>query len=191
MQIIKRSNLDLGELVVARNFRGKQSSTLSIGDRAALAIATCGIGYIPIVPATFGSALGVCIYLIIGLVEAQFLIPTAGVHLAVMLIVVAAVSAAGIWASTRTERVLGEKDPRPVIVDEIAGQLLTFLLVPFATSLLAILAGFVLFRIFDILKPYPAHRLESLKSGVGIMADDLMAGLYGALALLLLTSVFS
>ncbi len=202
MQIIKRSHLGLSELIVARSLTsGRRFSTLTLLDRSALAIATCGIGFVRVVPATFGSALGVGIYLLIGVVATQLHVnavergweipPLNLLHLGVMLAAIIAVSAVGIWAATRTEKVLGEKDPRPVIIDEIAGQLMTFLLVPFASSWLAVVAGFFLFRVFDILKPYPANRLESLKSGAGIVADDLVAGAYGALGLMLLTSVFS
>lgn len=199
MQIIKRSNLGFSELVVARTATpGRRFSTLTGLDRSALAIATCGVGFIRVVPATFGSALGVGLYLLLGGVTIQLHLVGLGrgwkvppvnlLHLAVMLAAIATVSLAGIWAATRTARVLGQKDPRPVVIDEVAGQLMTFLLVPFATSWWAVVAGFFLFRVFDILKPYPAHRLESLKLGLGIMADDLVAGVYGAICLMLLTS---
>jgi phosphatidylglycerophosphatase A len=202
VQIIKKSHLGFSELIVARRVTSRRRFSALTGlDCFAVAIATCGIGFIRVVPATFGSALGVGIYLLIGAVATQLhlgvvkrgweVLPVNFLHLGVMLVAIITVSAAGVWAATRTEKVLGEKDPRPVIIDEIAGQLMTFLLVPFAASWLAVGAGFFLFRVFDILKPYPAHRLEHLKSGTGIMADDLVAGAYGALGLMILTSVLS
>jgi len=88
---------------------------------------------------------------------------------------------AGAWAAERAEVLLGEKDPGPVVVDEIAGQMTTLAFLP-ATPLM-LLAGFVLFRVLDVLKPWPANRLEELPGGSGIMADDLMVGLYGNLIL--------
>lgn len=100
-----------------------------------------------------------------------------------MIIAILVVSLAGIWAASRAEKVLKQEDPRPVVIDEVAGQLLTFLFLPFMPALWELALGFVLFRAFDILKPYPAHRLESLRSGLGIMSDDLMAGLYAGFTL--------
>src|SRR5262245_19386967 len=77
---------------------------------------------------------------------------------------------AGTWAADRAARQLGETDPGPVVVDEIAGQLLTLTFLPLNLGVLA--AGFVLFRALDVLKPWPANRLEALPGGSGIMADD-------------------
>ena len=71
-----------------------------------------------------------------------------------------------------------------MVIDEVAGQLLTFLFLP--VNPFNLISGFVLFRIFDIWKPYPIRKLESLKHGVGIMADDLLAGVYGNLILQLI-----
>jgi phosphatidylglycerophosphatase A len=98
---------------------------------------------------------------------------------------------AGVWAATVDSRRRGREDPGPVVIDEVAGQWLTYLL---AAPLLplevprylvaTVLGGFVLFRLFDILKPWPANRLERLAGGVGIMADDLAAGVYAGLVLL-------
>lgn len=89
---------------------------------------------------------------------------------------------AGIWAASRTERVLGLKDPGKVVVDEVAGQMIALVPVSlFALSRGWIIISFTLFRLFDIFKPYPARRCESLRGGWGIMADDLVAGVYAAL----------
>lgn len=89
----------------------------------------------------------------------------------------------GIWASTMTARASGTKDPGEIVVDEVLGQWLTLAAAP-VFEWKWILAAFVLFRLFDILKPWPVRKFESLPEGVGIVADDLAAGVYGALVLL-------
>jgi phosphatidylglycerophosphatase A len=88
----------------------------------------------------------------------------------------------GIWASTRTARLLKTDDPSMVVVDEVLGQWLT-LLGASALNWKTFLAGFLLFRLFDIWKPWPIRRLEALPEGTGIVVDDLGAGLYGAIVL--------
>lgn len=87
-----------------------------------------------------------------------------------------------IWSSTRAARLLNRKDPGCVVIDEVLGQWVTLL---GATSLYwkTLLAGFLLFRIFDIWKPWPVRQFEKLPEGSGIVADDLAAGVYGALIL--------
>jgi len=89
-----------------------------------------------------------------------------------------------IWASTRTERALNTEDPGIVVIDEVLGQWLT-LLGASALNWKTFLAAFLLFRLFDIWKPWPIHRFENLPEGTGIVADDLAAGLYAALVLLI------
>jgi phosphatidylglycerophosphatase A len=86
------------------------------------------------------------------------------------------------WSSTRTARILGKKDPGVVVVDEVLGQWVT-LLGAASLTWVNFLAGFILFRIFDIWKPWPIRKLERLPEGYGIVCDDLAAGLYGALIL--------
>ena len=146
----------------------------SAGERALHWLAIGGpIGLIPWVPATIASAL-------VALVCRWF--PpgwpvVAGLTLALWPV--------GAWAASTAERLLGDHDPRNVVIDEIAGQLLTFLFVA-PTSWAVAGAGFVLFRALDVLKPFPADRAERLPGGWGIMTDDLVAGLYGALALYLI-----
>ena len=88
----------------------------------------------------------------------------------------------GIWAATRTARLLGKKDPGMVVIDEVLGQWVTLLGAPFL-SWKTLLSGFLLFRLFDIWKPGPVRKLERLPEGTGIVADDLAAGLCGALIL--------
>jgi phosphatidylglycerophosphatase A len=108
---------------------------------------------------------------------------------AVVLVLIVAVTLAGTWAATRTEQLSGRKDPGKVVVDEVAGQLIAlFPLTLFARwSTLVVIVSFILFRLFDIFKPYPARRFEALRSGWGIMADDLVAGVYAALIIVVIT----
>jgi phosphatidylglycerophosphatase A len=91
----------------------------------------------------------------------------------------------GIWAADVTARASKSKDPQIVVIDEVAGQWITLAGVA-AFSWKTWLAAFVLFRLFDIWKPWPVRRLEKLPGGFGIMADDVMAGVYGAAVLWLL-----
>jgi phosphatidylglycerophosphatase A len=102
--------------------------------------------------------------------------------IAVELLVITAVTLVGIWAASHAEKLFARKDPGKVVVDEVAGQLIALLpVLPRSDpGWLTILAAFVAFRLFDIIKPYPARRLESLESGLGIMADDIVAGAYAA-----------
>jgi len=101
---------------------------------------------------------------------------------AVILISIVAVTCAGIWAATRTEQLSGRKDPGKVVVDEVAGQFIALFPLTLFTrwSTVAVIVSFILFRFFDIVKPYPANRLQELEGGAGVMFDDLVAGVYGA-----------
>lgn len=119
-----------------------------------------------------------------GVIRASF------VRTSALLVIIAAVTYLGIWAATRTEKITGRKDPGIVVVDEVAGQLITFLFLPWDSPAWVFVVGFVLFRVFDIWKPYPIRRLESLESGLGIMADDVLAGVYAATLLSLLTTIY-
>jgi phosphatidylglycerophosphatase A len=167
----------------------------SAKDYLALAIATCGVGYLPIAPGTWGSLVGVGIYLLLQYSTFQWiqiLFPPGNlarvtrfpIFIAVELVAIAVITLVGIWAASRTEKLLGRKDPGKVVVDEVAGQLIALL--PLFPRLdpgwLSILSAFLLFRLFDIVKPYPARRLEGLEAGLGIMADDVVAGAYAAVA---------
>ena len=128
-----------------------------------------GVGYVPVAPGTFGSAVGLLIWFAL---PASFLAQGAAI---------AAVSAIGAWSSSVAERHSGKVDPGYVVIDEVAGMLVTLFLVPVGWG--GALGAFLLFRLFDIVKPYPANRLERLHGGLGIMADDIMAGVYANLAL--------
>ncbi len=96
-----------------------------------------------------------------------------------------ALLALGVWAAGKAEEFFGRTDPGQVVVDEVVGQMLTFLLLPHATwKWLA--GGFLLFRVFDIVKPFPAGQAERIPGGWGIMLDDVVAGVYGMAVLTLI-----
>lgn len=178
--------------------RAPRSRTLR--DYLALALATWGVGYFPLAPGTFGSAVGVGVYLLVQSMSARVFAFAAAhgwsaeslesFHLTFMLLLIATLTLAGIWAASRTEKLIGRKDPGIVVVDEVAGQLLAFLFVPFNSGWWIIIIAFIAFRLFDIWKPYPIRRLESLESGLGIMADDVLAGIYAAILMSLLLSIY-
>lgn len=181
-----------------------QVSSRSAIDYLGLAIATCGVGYMPIAPGTWGSAVGVGLYLlmrwaILRLVHSfapvnSFLLYDPGtIFLAAELVVITLVTLIGIWAASITEKLLQKKDPGKVVIDEVAGQLITLLPVPLLVGgpwRVWVIVGFFLFRAFDIVKPYPVRRLESLPSGLGIVADDLAAGAYAAVILSSLIALY-
>jgi phosphatidylglycerophosphatase A len=159
-------------------------------DYLALAIATCGVGYLPLAPGTWGSLLAVGIYLLVRIgilshpADTPQIVGTSG-FLAGEIIVIVIVTFCGIWAATRTERVLKIKDPGKVVVDEVAGQFIALLPLPLTRIgpwPVFVIMAFLLFRFFDIVKPYPARKLESLHGGLGIMADDIVAGVYAGIA---------
>jgi phosphatidylglycerophosphatase A len=171
----------------------------NILDKLSLAITTFGVGYIPLAPGTWGSAVGVGIYLLIRYFELNT-IPTfvsrgpsveqIGVWQSeINIILFIGFCLLGIWAATRAEQFFGKKDPQQAVVDEVQGQLLTFMFVPFAISWQLVLAGFILFRIFDIWKPYPIDALQVLPSGIGVCADDLLAGVYAGICLNLIYAI--
>ena len=88
------------------------------------------------------------------------------------------------WASDLSQKSLGKKDPSEIVIDEVAGFLVTMFLLPL--SWLSLFLGFILFRIFDIIKPFPIRRLEKIKGGPGIVLDDLLAGVYAHIVLRIL-----
>lgn len=138
--------------------------------RLALGIATCGyIGYVPVAPGTAGSALALVLLWVVRLTGSAL----------VEVALVAVLVVAGIWGAGVAERTLGRTDPGVVVIDEVVGMLITLLLLPLSVA--GVCIGFVVFRLLDIMKPWPARRLEALPGGFGIMADDAMAGLYGYL----------
>jgi len=166
----------------------------TLKDYLALALATCGVGYLPLAPGTWGSLVGIGVYVLVrgalmkvffG-VAAQRNFNLLHIYYGVIvleLVAVCAIALVGIWAASRTEKLSGRKDPGKVVIDEVAGQFIALMPVPFVleTAWWAAILAFLLFRFFDIVKPYPARRLESLESGLGIMADDVVAGVYAAI----------
>jgi phosphatidylglycerophosphatase A len=111
---------------------------------------------------------------------------------AVVLVAIVVVTFVGIWAATRTEQLSGRKDPGKVVVDEVAGQFIALFPLTLFTrwSTLAVIVSFILFRFFDIVKPYPANRLQELHGGAGVMFDDLVAGVYGAVIVSIMLRFF-
>ena len=136
----------------------------------ALALATsAGVGYIPFAPGTFGSLAGLVLW---------WVLPA---DISFQLALIAVIFVAGSWSGSVAERHFGTTDPGPVVIDEVLGMLVTLFLNP-VTWVGAVL-GFLLFRLSDIVKPFPANKLEQLHGGIGVMADDLMAAIYANLAL--------
>ena len=155
-------------------------------DYLALSIATCGVGYLPLAPGTWGSLVGVGIFLLLTRVIAG------NALVAMVLVFIIVVTAVGTWAATRTEGLSGRKDPGKVVVDEVAGQLIALFPLTLFTSwsTMAVIVSFILFRFFDIVKPYPANRLQELNGGAGVMFDDLVAGVYAAVIVSIILKIF-
>jgi len=138
--------------------------------RVGLAVATVfGVGYAPVAPGTFGSAAGLLLW---------WLLPASPV---VQGVTIVALFIAGSWSGNIAEHHFGRTDPGQVVIDEVMGMLITLFLNP--VGWIGAFAGFLLFRVFDVIKPYPANRLEQLHGGVGVMADDGMAAIYANLVL--------
>lgn len=138
--------------------------------KLAMVIATCcGAGYAPFAPGTAGA--------IVGMIPALALSPWPLAYAAAA----AALLVAGVAAGSAAESALGRKDPPCVVIDEAASVMLTFAAIPLTAW--TIPAGFVLNRALDIVKPFPADRLQALRGGWGIMMDDVVAGIYANLAL--------
>jgi phosphatidylglycerophosphatase A len=129
------------------------------------------VGYAPFAPGTAGSAAGLAVYALVAWAGSPLVEAAA----------IGGLFAAGIWAGTTAERYFGAIDPGPIVIDEVVGMLITLAFIPVGWR--AALAGFVLFRVFDVIKPFPAARLERLHGGLGVMADDAMAAVYANLAL--------
>ena len=111
--------------------------------------------------------------------------------LAVEIVFAIFLSLVGTWAASQTEKFSQTKDPGIVVIDEVAGQYIALLTVPFLfdPAWWSIIVAFVLFRFFDIVKPYPARRLEDIKGGLGVMADDLIAGVYAGIGVMLIVCI--
>jgi phosphatidylglycerophosphatase A len=141
-----------------------------IGAAATLLATGFGSGYSPIAPGTAGSAVGLVL-----------LLPLARLAPGWQVAIAAATFLAGVAAAGHVAARVRVEDPGIVVVDEVVGQWVSLLFLPL--SPLTLLLGFLLFRALDIVKPWPARQLEALHGGWGIMADDLMAGVYANLLL--------
>jgi phosphatidylglycerophosphatase A len=136
----------------------------------ALLVATVfGVGYAPVAPGTFGSAAGLVLW---------WILPAAAL---VQAIAIVALFVIGSWSGNVAERYYGRTDPGQVVIDEVMGMLITLFMNPVGWR--GAIGAFFLFRLFDVIKPYPANRLERLHGGIGVMADDGMAAVYANLAL--------
>jgi phosphatidylglycerophosphatase A len=153
-------------------------------DRFAIVIATAfGSGYCPIAPGTAGSALSVLLW--IGLHRWYPATLQAPIHVAW----IALLTLIGIWASTRSENWFGKVDPRETVIDEVVGQQIAYLgLISFDWK--SLLAGFILFRLFDVWKPFPIKKVQDLHGGTGIVLDDVVAGAYAWVVVLALRKFF-
>lgn len=155
-----------------------------------------GTGYLPAAPGTWGSLVGVVLYIVVGILAPTNepvlgdraygltfhrvdLFPPVLIWMAVAI----AIALVGVIVSGRVSRFAARKDPQFVVIDEVSGQFLTYLLALAPLNWKYLLVGFILFRGFDTWKPFPARQAESLPGGWGIMADDWMAGIYAAIGL--------
>lgn len=141
-------------------------------------LATCGpVGHFPVAPGTAGSAVGVLLVVALGRLplERTWLV-------AALAATAVALFALGVKVAGEAEKFFGQIDPRYVVIDEVVGQIITFLATPGA-SWKWLLVGFILFRCFDIIKPFPARRAERAPGGWGIMLDDVTAGVYSLMVL--------
>ena len=132
------------------------------------------IGYLPLAPGTWGSLAALAFWYLI--------LPTISSITFIVTIVI--IFVLGIYTSSITERVLGEIDPSIIVIDEWVGQWIALLFLP--KSFVWGIVAFALFRLFDIWKPYPIHRLDNIKGGFGIMIDDVLAGIYALIGVQLL-----
>jgi phosphatidylglycerophosphatase A len=163
-----------------------------------------GLGYLPKAPGTFGSIFGVVLSIGVTWVGAlrvlalhgatdgpdSFWRATWGASY-VALLGTTIIAVLGVYVSTQVANYAGKEDPQFVVIDEVSGQLLTYYILPFTIlNWKTWLLGFILFRLFDIWKPYPIRLLEKLPGGWGIMADDWLAGIYAAIVLRLAVHLF-
>jgi phosphatidylglycerophosphatase A len=129
------------------------------------------VGSAPIAPGTWGSAVGLGLLALVRPVASPL-------H---ELVLIAVLLVAGIWSAGVTGREMGQEDPGPIVIDEVVGMLVTLWWVP--VNLTGFILAFLIFRVFDIVKPFPAAQCERLPGGWGVMLDDVMAGIYGNLVM--------
>ena len=144
----------------------------SFVDRVGVFFATCGyVGYAPVAPGTFGSVAGLAVFAVVRASGSTF----------VEVAVIVGLFAIGVWSAGAAERYFDRVDPSAVVMDEVAGMLITLALLP--VTITGAIVGFFIFRALDVIKPWPSGRFEKLPGGLGVMADDGMAGIYGNLLL--------
>ena len=151
---------------------GPEQHGQSLVQRLGVFVATCGyVGYAPIAPGTFGSAAGLAVYAAVRVTGST----------AIELATIAVLFAIGIWAGTVAEHHFGGVDPGPIVMDEVVGMLITLALLP--VNVTGAIVGFFVFRALDVIKPWPSGGFEKLPGGLGVMADDGMAAIYGNLVM--------
>ena len=128
------------------------------------------VGYLPLIPGTFASLVGVLIFYI------------ARSNFPIYICLTLCVIFSGFFVSGKAEKIFNKKDPKYIVIDEVCGMLLSLMFLPLDIKFVII--AFVLFRLLDILKPYPANRIQELKGSIGIMGDDIVAGVYTNLIML-------
>jgi len=191
--------INISASVEAQKLAKEEIKKKNFLDYFSLAFTTFGVGYLPLAPGTWGSMVGVAIYLFIWWIETNLGIYylhkgwnaeqiTAWID-AVNVIVFIVFCLLGIWAAGRATRLFQNKDPQKVVVDEVIGQLLVFMFIPFDVHWYYVVAGFLLFRLFDIWKPYPIDSLQNLPAGIGVCADDILAAVYAGTCLAVLYAV--
>lgn len=190
---------EISAKIELQQIRREKKRAKTFLDYFSIGLTTFGVGFIPIAPGTWGSGVGVLIYLFFSRFEEYLLTYslfndwqnrqlTAWIdvfNLTLLLLF----SLLGIWASGRATEVFQDKDPQKVVIDEVIGQLIVFLFVPLNISWQLVVTGFLLFRLFDIWKPYPIDALQNLPAGIGVCADDIVAGVYGGICLAIIYAV--
>ena len=162
--------------------------------RLSLFFATAGgVGYLPKAPGTWGSLVGVALYWVLLETMGQPDQPVLDLYLhdvylvlsasLIGLVIALVLAFLGVVASDRVSEYTGKKDPQFVVIDEVSGQYFTYLFALAPLNWKYLLLGFILFRVFDIWKPFPARQAESLPGGWGIMADDWAAAVYAAIGI--------
>jgi phosphatidylglycerophosphatase A len=171
-----------GDLDLLNQTSIPRKEPLAVGDRVAYAVATgLGAGFVPVAPGTAGALEGVGICLAIQAFQPG---PSSLLAFAIITIVLLM---AGIWSSNRVCEITGLEDAHSIVMDEVSGQMIALAPLMFLPqiSIRGVVVGFLLFRLFDIFKPYPIRKLEQLHGGLGVMADDALAGVYAAALLTL------
>lgn len=135
-----------------------------------------GVGYLPKIPGTIGSILGVILFMLLTSVSFQ-----------VKVVVLLFMFFLGAMAAAKIENYSGKKDNQIIVIDEIVGVWVTLLFAPEGVEW--VLASLILFRIMDITKPYPIRKLESLNKGYGVMLDDILAGVFAGIILVIVNRV--